>query len=122
MHPPHPLSRLSCPTSVESGQPITYFLASNGHVVEGLGQTTPKAKCCHLPLMDGITAFKLLRADPVTEKIPEMAVSASAMTNERENILGAGFEGYQAKSINVKDFVEEVRRVLESGPDTKLNK
>ena len=72
--------------------------------------------------MDGITAFKLLRADPVTEKIPVMAVSASAMTNERENILGAGFEGYQAKSINVKDFVEEVRRVLESGPDTKLNK
>jgi len=42
-----PQIRLSCPTPVESGQPITYFLASNGHVVEGLGTPTPKANSYH---------------------------------------------------------------------------
>ncbi len=50
VHMPSPLSRLSCPTSVELGQPITYFLASNGHAVGGLGPPTPKAKCYHLPV------------------------------------------------------------------------
>ena len=66
-----------------------------------------------LPGMDGIAAFRLLRADPVTERIPVIAVTASAMTLDRKKIMEAGFEGYQAKPIKVKDFKEEVRRVLD---------
>lgn len=72
-----------------------------------------------LPGMDGITAFRLLRADPLTKRVPVIAVTASAMKFERERIVEAGFEGYLAKPIRVKEFIEEVRRVLNSRVDTK---
>jgi two-component system cell cycle response regulator DivK len=67
-----------------------------------------------LPGMDGITAFRRLRAEPVTQQIPVIAVSASAMTLDKEKILQAGFDGYQPKPIRVKEFAEEVRRVLDA--------
>lgn len=72
-----------------------------------------------LPGMDGITAFRLLRADPLTKRVPVIAVTASAMKFEQEGIVEAGFEGYLAKPIRVKEFTEEVRRVLNSRVDTK---
>jgi len=65
-----------------------------------------------LPGMDGITALRHLRADPKTKGIPVIAVTASAMTHKRETMLAEGFDGYQTKPISVKDFLEEVRRVL----------
>ena len=40
-----------------------------------------------LPGMNGITAFKHLRADPLTKGIPVVALTASVMTSEREEIL-----------------------------------
>ena len=42
-----------------------------------------------------------------------MAVTASAMTHDRQKILGAGFDGYQSKPISVKEFVAAVRRMLD---------
>ena len=67
-----------------------------------------------LPGMDGITAVKHLRADPKTKAIPVIAVTASAMTHNRKTIMAAGFDGYQSKPISIKDFLEEVRRVLDA--------
>ena len=67
-----------------------------------------------LPGMDGITALKQLRANPQTKSIPVIAITASAMTNNRQAMLAEGFDGYQSKPISVKDFLEEVRRVLAS--------
>lgn len=66
-----------------------------------------------LPGMDGITALAALRADPRTKEIPVIAVTASAMTHNRPKILAAGFDGYQTKPINVKEFLEVVRQVLD---------
>ena len=65
-----------------------------------------------LPGMDGISAVKELKRDPRTAKIPVVAVTASAMPLERESILRAGFDGYQAKPISVKDLLGEVRRLI----------
>jgi two-component system cell cycle response regulator DivK len=67
-----------------------------------------------LPGMDGITALKQLRANPQTKSIPVIAITASAMTNNRQAMLAEGFDGYQSKPISVKDFLGEVRRVLAS--------
>src|SRR6266496_5719752 len=67
-----------------------------------------------LPGMDGITALKQLRTDPKTKSIPVIAITASAMTYNRVTMLAEGFDGYQTKPISVKDFLEEVRRVLDS--------
>jgi len=65
-----------------------------------------------LPGMDGITAMKQLKADPQTQKIPILAITASAMTNNRTAMLAEGFDGYQTKPISLKDFLGEVERVL----------
>jgi two-component system, cell cycle response regulator DivK len=65
-----------------------------------------------LPGIDGITALKQLRADPKTKNIPAIAITASAMTHNRQTMLAEGFDGYQTKPISVKDFLGEVERVL----------
>ena len=67
-----------------------------------------------LPGMDGITALKQLRTEPKTKNIPVCAVTASAMTYNRATMLAEGFDGYQTKPISVKDFLGEVRRVLDT--------
>ena len=48
-----------------------------------------------LPGMNGIEALVQLRADAATQHIPVIAVTASAMTEDRQKILAAGFEGLQ---------------------------
>ena len=65
-----------------------------------------------LPGMDGITAMKQLKADASTKNIPVIAITASAMTNNRQAMLAEGFDGYQTKPISLKDFLGEVERVL----------
>jgi two-component system, cell cycle response regulator DivK len=67
-----------------------------------------------LPGMDGITALKQLRTEPKTKSTPVIAITASAMTYNRVTMLAEGFDGYQTKPISVNDFLEEVRRVLDS--------
>jgi len=66
-----------------------------------------------LPGIDGITALKQLRADPMTKTIPVIAITASAMTYNRLTMMAEGFDGFQSKPISVKDFLEEVRRVID---------
>ena len=65
-----------------------------------------------LPGIDGITALRQLREDPATRSIRVIAVTASAMTQDRQTILAAGFDGYQSKPINVKAFLEAVQEML----------
>jgi CheY-like chemotaxis protein len=67
-----------------------------------------------LPGIDGITALKQLRANPQTKNIPVIAITASAMTYNRQKMLAEGFDGYQSKPISVKDFLGELERVLAS--------
>jgi two-component system, cell cycle response regulator DivK len=66
-----------------------------------------------LPGIDGIEALRRLRADPATASIPVVAVTASAMMQDRQKILAAGFDAYQAKPISVRPFLELVRQVLD---------
>ena len=65
-----------------------------------------------LPGMNGIEALQRLRADPATRAIPVIAVTASAMTQDRRQIMAAGFDGYQPKPISVKGFLQAVREML----------
>jgi two-component system cell cycle response regulator DivK len=66
-----------------------------------------------LPGIDGITALGQLRADPATRAIPVIAVTASAMTQDRKKIMAAGFDGYQTKPIKVREFMDVVRETLD---------
>ena len=62
----------------------------------------------HLPKMNGIEAFKALRADAETSSIPVIAVTASAMPEDRKKILAAGFDGMQTKPIHFVEFLSAV--------------
>jgi len=67
-----------------------------------------------LPGMSGIEALAALRADPALRTIPVIAVTAAAMTHDRQKILAAGFDGYQSKPISIVDFVAAVRSTLDA--------
>jgi two-component system, cell cycle response regulator DivK len=66
-----------------------------------------------LPGIDGIEALKRLRADLGTRAIPVMAMTASIMTAGPEEMRAAGFDGYQSKPLQVKEFLGAVEQLLE---------
>ena len=68
-----------------------------------------------LPGISGIEALRQLRAEPVTSAIPVIAITASVMPQDRQKIMAAGFDGYQAKPIDVTGFVNAVREMIARG-------
>jgi CheY-like chemotaxis protein len=66
-----------------------------------------------LPGINGIAALGQIRGDPAIARTPVIAVTASAMTHDRQKIMASGFDGYQSKPINVKDFLAAVRAMLD---------
>jgi two-component system, cell cycle response regulator DivK len=67
-----------------------------------------------LPGIDGIVAMKRIRADERTKHIPTIALTASVMTGDRERFDDAGFDGFIAKPIEVKNFPGQVRAYLDT--------
>ena len=65
-----------------------------------------------LPGMDGIAALREIRMDPATRHVRVMAVTASAMTQDRQAIMAAGFDAYQSKPISVRAFTTAVQELL----------
>jgi two-component system cell cycle response regulator DivK len=69
-----------------------------------------------LPGISGIEALRRLRATPDTAAIPAIAVTASVMQQDRKQITEAGFNGYLGKPLNLKEFLDTVRAMLEKTP------
>jgi CheY-like chemotaxis protein len=65
-----------------------------------------------LPGKDGIEAFKAIRNHASTAHIPVIAVTASAMTTDRETILAHGFDAYVAKPIDAKQLLTCMHGIL----------
>jgi len=68
-----------------------------------------------LPGIDGHEALALLRKDPVTARIPVVALTAFVMRQDRERTLAAGFDGYLEKPISIRTFPDQVRDYLREG-------
>jgi two-component system, cell cycle response regulator DivK len=66
-----------------------------------------------LPGINGIDALKQLRADAKTARIPVIALTASVTPTDRSAISAAGFDAFVSKPINLKEFVETVKRFVE---------
>jgi two-component system cell cycle response regulator DivK len=61
-----------------------------------------------LPGIDGIETFRRIRSEASTAHIPIVAVTASAMPEEAKKMMDAGFDGFQTKPLNVKQFMQAV--------------
>jgi len=65
-----------------------------------------------LPRMDGMTVLKRLKEDPATAAIPVLALTASAMSGDREKLLRAGCAEYLSKPYQIEDLLEMVQRFV----------
>ncbi len=65
-----------------------------------------------LPGMDGLAATALLKQDPVTASIPVIAVTAMAMTSDREKTRAAGCDGYISKPLRYRELYARIDALL----------
>ena len=68
-----------------------------------------------LPGIDGIEALARLRGDVRTASIPVLALTAQAMSGDRERFLEVGFDGYLAKPIDVDELLQAVQEHCDGG-------
>ena len=62
-----------------------------------------------LPGIDGVEALERMRQNERTASIPVLALTAQAMSGDRERFLDAGFDGYLSKPVDVDGLLQAVR-------------
>lgn len=101
--------------SVLEGSGYEVFEASDGvEALEEARRVRPDVILLdlHMPRLDGFGVIRELRGDHAFDDIPVLALTASAMTGDRERALASGFTGYVAKPIRVAALRIEVERLL----------
>jgi two-component system cell cycle response regulator DivK len=68
-----------------------------------------------LPDIDGIEALRRIRADRALDGVAVIAVSASVMPDDQQKIVTSGFDAFVTKPINLKQFLDTVKRFLAHG-------
>ncbi len=65
-----------------------------------------------LPGMDGLSATKTLKTDPITRHLAIVGLTANAMKGDQETALEAGCDGYLTKPIDTRTFVAAVKKFI----------
>ena len=65
-----------------------------------------------LPVMDGWEATRTLKADEATRSIPVVALTAHAMSTDREKALEAGCDAYETKPVELPRLLETMEKLL----------
>lgn len=68
-----------------------------------------------MPDMDGYEAIKQIRSKQGWEEMPIVAVTAQAMTGDREKCLAAGASDYLSKPVDVDLLIGIINRFLGNG-------
>jgi len=71
-----------------------------------------------LPVIDGWEATRRLKAAPETRHIPVIALTAHAMTGDRERALEAGCNDFDTKPVEVERLLRKIRALLPEGTGT----
>lgn len=66
-----------------------------------------------IPVIDGLEATRILKADPSTAAIPVVALTAHALAEDRRRASEAGCDSYLSKPAEPKKVLAEVKRMLE---------
>ena len=67
-----------------------------------------------LPVMHGWDATRELKADPATQAIPVIALTAHAMSGDREKALEAGCDEFDTKPVELPRLLEKMQKLLGS--------
>ena len=67
-----------------------------------------------LPGIDGWEATRRLRDDPQTKSIPIIALTAHAMSSDRQRALDAGCDDYDTKPVEIARLLEKISALLPS--------
>jgi len=68
-----------------------------------------------LPVMDGWEAARHIKADPATQSIPVIALTAHAMAGDEQKALEAGCDDYDTKPVNLNRLLDKIGNLLGNG-------
>ena len=66
-----------------------------------------------MPEMDGYEAIGKMKSNTMLQKIPVIAITAQAMTGDREKCLEAGADGYISKPVNVDELLVLLKKLID---------
>ena len=66
-----------------------------------------------MPEMDGYEAIGKMKSNTTLQKIPVIAITAQAMTGDREKCLEAGADGYISKPVNVEELLVLLNKLID---------
>lgn len=67
-----------------------------------------------LPVIDGWEATRQIKANPETQAIPVVALTAHAMSSDRDQALAAGCDDYDTKPIDLARLLTKITALLEA--------
>ena len=70
-----------------------------------------------MPVLDGISATKLIKKLPNGADVPIIAMTANAFDEDKKACLAAGMEGFLAKPVRYKDFIQILKQYSSSSND-----
>jgi CheY-like chemotaxis protein len=65
-----------------------------------------------LPILDGWEVARRIKADPQTRNIPVIALTAHAMSGDREKALDAGCDEYDTKPVEFSRLLTKIEAIL----------
>jgi two-component system cell cycle response regulator DivK len=68
-----------------------------------------------LPDIDGKEATRRIKADPATNDIPVIALTANAMTGDREEAIAAGCDDFDTKPVELQRLLGKIRALAPAG-------
>jgi two-component system cell cycle response regulator DivK len=70
----------------------------------------------NLPVMDGWTAAGVMKGAPETATIPIIALTAHAMSGDREKAIAAGCDDYHPKPVDFSKLLGQIEALVPSAP------
>jgi CheY-like chemotaxis protein len=98
---------------------FTVLVATNG--AQGIAMATSEQPDLilmdvTLPDIDGEEATRRIKGDPATKHIPIVALTAHAMTGDRERTMAAGCDDFDTKPVDLPRLLGKINALTSQAP------